>query len=105
VTSKLASRRHNPAGGVWLSAGLLLALLLVWPAAGQLGRAAGRASPPRRSMAALRAGLAGAALLAVEGLFALNLSGVWRKGHDAPPAQYRVPLPNGFGTFCPPGTN
>jgi hypothetical protein len=83
VISKLASRKHNPAGGVWLSAALLTAMLLLWPVTSHLARAAaGRPRAPRLPVAALRVGLAGAALLGLEGLLHLDFSRVARKGHE-----------------------
>jgi hypothetical protein len=45
------------------------------------GDAAGR-PPPRRALAALRVGIAGGALLGLEGLLQLDFSGVARKGHE-----------------------
>jgi hypothetical protein len=83
VISKLASRKHNPEGAVWLCGGLLAAMLLLWPAAGRLGRGHGRPDHLRAALALLRAGLFGGALLAVEGLLVLDLSGIMRKGHEA----------------------
>jgi hypothetical protein len=83
VISKLASRTHNPAGGVWLSGALLLAMVVLWPVTTHLAGvrdAAGRR--PRLAVAALRMGVAGGALLGLEGLFILDLSGVLRKGHE-----------------------
>jgi hypothetical protein len=84
VISKLASQKHNPAGSTWLSGGLLIAVILLWPVAGHLGStAAGKPRSPRAATAALRLGLAGGALLALEGLFALDFSAAIRKGHEA----------------------
>jgi uncharacterized membrane protein YhaH (DUF805 family) len=82
VISRLASRKHNPDGGAWLSGGLLAAMLLLWPVAAHVGAGSGDASRPRFAVAALRAGLAGGVLLAVEGLFTIDLSGPVRKGHE-----------------------
>jgi hypothetical protein len=83
VISKLGSRSHNPGGGIWLSASLLCAVALLWPVAALLdnGSAAG-AARARLPIAALRTGLIAAALLAVEGLLALDLSRVGRKAHE-----------------------
>jgi hypothetical protein len=84
VISRLGSQRHNPDGAVWLSLSLLVAVCLLWPVAGLLGRGAASGGPrPRRSIVALRIGLAGAALLALEGLLTLDLSRIARKGHEA----------------------
>jgi hypothetical protein len=80
VISKLGSSTHNPSGAPWLAGALLVAVYLLWPVTGVLARGATR---PRLPVAALRAGLAGAGLLAVEGLFALDLSRLARKGHEA----------------------
>jgi hypothetical protein len=82
VISRLASRKHNPDGGAWLSGGLLAAMLLLWPVVAHVGSGSGHESRPRLAVAALRAGLAGGVLLAVEGLFTLDLSGLVRKGHE-----------------------
>jgi hypothetical protein len=84
VISRLGSQRHNPDGAVWLSLSLLVAVCLLWPVAGLLGRGAASGGPrPRRSIVALRIGLAGAALLAIEGPLTLDLSRIARKGHEA----------------------
>jgi hypothetical protein len=81
VISRLASRNHNPDGGAWLSGGLLVGMLLLWPAASGLREPGG---PPglRTAVAALRVGLIGGVLLAIEGLFAIDLSRIARKGHE-----------------------
>jgi hypothetical protein len=81
VISKLASKKHNPEGAVWLSGGLLAAMILLWPVAGHLGRSGGHAQP-RKAIAALRVGLVGGFLLAIEGLFMLDLSTISRKAHE-----------------------
>lgn len=83
VVSKLASPRHNPDGGAWLCGALLAAMLMLWPVAAHLGGSAGNRARPRAAVAALRTGLAGGALLALEGLLALDFSGILRKGHEA----------------------
>jgi hypothetical protein len=83
VISTLGSHSHNPAGARWLAGSLLAAAILLWPVTHRLSRAftaAGRR--PAVSTAALRVGLAGAALLALEGLLVLDLSRVTRKGHE-----------------------
>jgi hypothetical protein len=83
VISRLGSSTHNPAGGPWLSASLLAASCLLWPVTGFLDR--GRSAAHARSrvaVPALRLGLLGAAVLALEGLSSFNLSGVARKGHE-----------------------
>jgi hypothetical protein len=93
VISKLASQKHNPAGGLLLSAALLAAMIVLWPVAAYLARASGAAGdtgageaagrrPPRRALMALRVGIAGGALLGLEGLLQLDFSGVARKGHE-----------------------
>jgi hypothetical protein len=83
VISRLGSRSTNPVGGLWLSASLLAAVCLLWPVAGLIGKAVrgaeGRSSV---SVAVLRVGLAGAALLALEGLLGLDLTRLHRKGHE-----------------------
>lgn len=84
VVSRLASPTRNPDGGHWVTGSLLLAVLLFWPATYHLARAhtaGGRR--PRLPITALRVGLAGAALLAVEGLLGLDFSRPFRKGHEA----------------------
>jgi hypothetical protein len=78
VISMLASSKHNPAGGVWLSGGLLVGAIVLWPAVRQLGHAA----HARRACGALQLALLGAALLGLEGVFQLDYSGVLRKGHE-----------------------
>jgi hypothetical protein len=83
VVSRLGSQRHNPEGAAWLSLSLLLAVGLLWPVAGALARAGGEpAALPHRSIIALRIGLIGAGLLALEGLFTLDFSRITRKGHE-----------------------
>jgi hypothetical protein len=83
VISRLGSHAHNPDGAVWLSAALLAAVTLLWPVARHLGRAGGAEhKPPKVSIAALRVGLVGGALLGLEGLFALELSRLARKAHE-----------------------
>jgi hypothetical protein len=82
VISRLASRSHNPHGGLWLSASLVAALLVVWPATTYLLRAAAASRGGRGAVTALRVGVAGGVLLGVEGLLQLDFSGVLRKGHE-----------------------
>jgi hypothetical protein len=83
VISKLGSRSHNPVGGLWLSASLLGAVCLLWPVTGLLDQGLARGSArPLLSIAALRIGLIGAAVLALEGLLTLELSRLARKGHE-----------------------
>jgi hypothetical protein len=83
VISRLGSHAHNPDGAVWLSAALLAAVTLLWPVARHLGRAGGAEHKrPKVSIAALCVGLVGGALLGLEGLFALELSRLARKGHE-----------------------
>jgi hypothetical protein len=79
VISRLASRTHNPAGGTWLAAALLTAMLLLWPVTGYLRRTLPEA---RRAIIALRTGLIGGTLLGMEGLLQLELSALHRKGHE-----------------------
>ncbi len=84
VISRLASTRHNPDGARWLTGSLLATAILLWPVAGHLGRSFGPGQArPRLSMAALRIGLVGAVLLAIEGLTPLDLSRIARKAHEA----------------------
>jgi hypothetical protein len=84
VISRLGSERHNPDGAMWLALSLLIAVCLLWPVTGLLARgAAPRGGRPWRSILALRIGLIGAGLLALEGLSPLDLSSVARKGHEA----------------------
>jgi hypothetical protein len=83
VISKLGSKTHNPVGGLWLSGSLLAAVCLLWPVTVFLDQAVSHGSPrPRSAIAALRIGLIGSAFLALEGLFALDLSRLGRKGHE-----------------------
>jgi hypothetical protein len=81
VISRLASLKHNPAGGAWLSGGLLVGMVLLWPVATRIGRRPD-GSDARLPLATLRVGLVGGALLAVEGLFTIDLSGIARKAHE-----------------------
>jgi hypothetical protein len=83
VISRLGSSKHNPDGAIWLSGSLLAAVVLLWPVAGHLGRASG-AGPgrPGVSIAALRIGLVGGGLLALEGLLSLDLALIGRKAHE-----------------------
>jgi hypothetical protein len=83
VISRLGSNRHNPDGAIWLSASLLAAVVLLWPVAAHLDRTtAGGRGRALVSITALRAGLIGGALLAVEGLLSLDLSRMGRKAHE-----------------------
>ncbi len=83
VISRLASNRRNPGGAAWLSGFFLLAVGLAWPAVGYLRRALSAGShPPRVPLLGLRLGLLAAAVLGVEGLFALDLSPLGRKAHE-----------------------
>ncbi len=79
VISRLGSRTHNPDGAPWLLGSLLAAVALLWPVTNILNDAHAR---PRVAITALRIGLIGGALLAVEGLFMLDLSVITRKGHE-----------------------
>jgi hypothetical protein len=97
VISRLGSPKHNPEGARWLTGSLLAAAVLLWPVVGYLARTAqasssgrpalaGAGSPSRHGPAvaitALRVGVVGAALLGLEGLLALDLSVLHRKGHE-----------------------
>lgn len=85
VISRLGSRTQNPVGGVWLSAGLLAAVALLWPVArviaGPLRTRDARAGRPAAAIA-LRLGLLGGAVLGLEGLLDLELSKLARKAHE-----------------------
>jgi hypothetical protein len=81
VISRLASLKHNPEGGAWICGGLLVGMVLLWPVANHLARGDSRGRP-RFALSALRVGLIGGALLAIEGLFMVDLSGIARKGHE-----------------------
>jgi hypothetical protein len=84
VVSHLASTSRNPDGGRWVSGSLLMAVAFLWPVTHHLHRKFARTAPrPRASIAALRIGLIGGALLALEGLVGLDLSRLGRKGHEA----------------------
>lgn len=78
VISRLASLKHNPDGGAWLAGALLPAMLVLWPVAGFLART----TVDRAGATALRIGIIGGALLGLEGLLELELSGLHRKGHE-----------------------
>jgi hypothetical protein len=82
VISRLGSHRHNPEGARWLAGGLLAATMLLWPVARHLDPGPGPWGARRLPALALRAGLVGGLLLAVEGLLALDLSRVGRKAHE-----------------------
>jgi hypothetical protein len=88
VVSRLGSVKHNPEGARWLTGSLLVAAALLWPVVSYLARTAPTdAGPPSRrgpaaAIAALRVGVAGAVLLGLEGLLALDLSVLHRKGHE-----------------------
>jgi hypothetical protein len=82
VISRLGSHRHNPDGARWLAAGLLGATILLWPVARHLDPDPGGSGARRLPALALRGGLVGGVLLAVEGLFALDLSRIGRKAHE-----------------------
>ncbi|TVP44873.1 MAG: hypothetical protein EA350_10710 [Gemmatimonadales bacterium] len=87
VVSHLASTTRNPEGARWLAGSLLLAVGFLWPVTRHLaGPGAGPEGGESRGLipvTALRVGLAGAALLALEGLFVLDLDALGRKGHEA----------------------
>jgi hypothetical protein len=83
VISRLGSREHNPAGAPWLTGSLLATMVLLWPVTTRLATAAARAgSRSRVPVIALRVGLVGGALLALEGLLAVDLTRVGRKAHE-----------------------
>jgi hypothetical protein len=72
VVSHLASTSRNPDGGRWVSGSLLMAVAFLWPVTHHLHRKFARTAPrPRASIAALRIGLIGGALL-LFGLDALD---------------------------------
>jgi hypothetical protein len=83
VISRLASRRHNPAGGVWLSGLLLAGMALLWPAVRRLGSRDGVGAGRGWALLALRLGVVAGVLLGLEGLFAVDLARVGRKAHEA----------------------
>ncbi|TVR62194.1 MAG: hypothetical protein EA422_11615, partial [Gemmatimonadales bacterium] len=84
VISRLASNRRNPGGAPWLSGSFLVAVALAWPLVGYLRRNMGPADkPPRIPFYGLRLGLVAALVLALEGFFALDLSPLGRKAHEA----------------------
>jgi hypothetical protein len=84
VISRLGSQTHNPDGAVWLAVSLLCATILLWPVARHLGRVSGAGGVrPALPLIALRVGLVGGGLLAVESLLMLDLSRIGRKGHEA----------------------
>ncbi len=84
VMSALASRKHNPDGGLYFASGLALSLAFLWPSvswiqsglspADRLGRIGARA---------LRAGIILGMLVGVERLLFFHVSQVIRKGHEA----------------------
>jgi hypothetical protein len=84
VISRLASNRRNPDGARWLSGFFLLGMVLLWPVAGHLKQRFDL-SGWRRSLPllGLRIGLLGGMILGLEGLFALDLSALGRKAHEA----------------------
>jgi hypothetical protein len=82
VISRLGSSRHNPGGAFWLSGSLLVAVCLLWPVATHLGGRTAGAGRPWVAGTALRVGLIGGALLALEGLLLLDLTRLGRKGHE-----------------------
>ncbi|MGH8018998.1 MAG: hypothetical protein ACREIA_12030 [Opitutaceae bacterium] len=83
VMSALASRKHNPDGGLYFASGLALSLAFLWPSVSwiksgvplddRLGRIGARA---------LRAGIILGMLVGVERLIFFHLSQVIRKGHE-----------------------
>ena len=85
VISWLASTRRNPVGARWLSGGALVGVVLLWPVTSYLLRAhaTGEGKLPRAAVASLRVGLAGGAVLGVEGLLALRFSDHLHKAHEA----------------------
>jgi len=84
VISRLASNHRNPDGAAWLSGSLLVAVVLAWPTVGYLRRAMrSEGGRPRIPLLGLRMGLLAGAVLALEGLFALDLSPLGRKAHEA----------------------
>jgi hypothetical protein len=83
VISRLASPRHNPAGGVWLSASLIVALALLWPVVRALaGDGAASSRTARFAIGALRVGVVAGVLLGLEGLLGADLRQIGRKAHE-----------------------
>jgi hypothetical protein len=82
VISRLGSHRHNPGGAFWLSGSLFMAVCLLWPVTTHLEGPTAGARRPRVAGIALRVGLIGGALLALEGLLMVDLSRLGRKGHE-----------------------
>jgi len=83
VVSHLASTTRNPEGARWLAGSLLVAVGFLWPVTRHLAGPGGCESRGVIPVTALRVGLAGSALLALEGLLLLDLDALGRKGHEA----------------------
>lgn len=84
VISRLASNRRNPDGAPWLAGSFLLAVVLSSFTVGHLRHALARAGgPPRIPILGLWACLVAGAVLGLEGLFAIDLSPLGRKAHEA----------------------
>ncbi|EDY84803.1 hypothetical protein VDG1235_4436 [Verrucomicrobiia bacterium DG1235] len=84
VVSALASQKHNPAGGVWYSAGLGVAMLWLWPYLGRLrsGRANGVAILESVALKAMRAGIVFGVLMGLESILVPELPEVLEKLHE-----------------------
>ncbi len=82
VMSALASRKHNPEGGMWFSGALAVAMILLWPVASCLGAPEPGGTRPRIPIVALRTGLICGALLGTERFFIFHLSDLVYKAHE-----------------------
>jgi hypothetical protein len=83
VMSALASKKHNPQGGVWFASALGLGLLFLWPVAGYFRT---RVDPAKRAgkigVRSLRFGLVCGVLMSLERVFIYHLSDRIHKGHE-----------------------
>lgn len=83
VASALASRQHNPAGSLFFSGALVLAMVLLWFYVSRL-----KHCPNRRellspfALGAIRVGLFGFALVGAERLLVRDLSDLFYKAHE-----------------------
>lgn len=84
VASALASKKHNPTGGVWFASALILAMVLLWPCVSALKKGLCPSLPAAAEFAigALRIGLVCGAILGLEMLLIRDLSDWIYKAHE-----------------------
>lgn len=83
VASALASRKHNPQGGVWFSGALALGMLMLWPYVSSIKKSLIENSISNRlAINALRLGVVCGFLVGLERLVIYDLSSWLYKSHE-----------------------